>query len=116
MGFLNKLMMGLLLTQVVTLAPSSIHLNWHVKETSVYVECDIPGVTYKHAHANHRTKPVGEISVTVDGEPFDTFHSPAFILKRLPPGVHRIEVTLVPSSDSPYNETESFIVDIPHAK
>ncbi|NGP44365.1 hypothetical protein G4V62_05115 [Bacillaceae bacterium SIJ1] len=94
---------------------ASFTATWFIEGNHIYIETYLKNHAYRSTHAEHKRTSPGKVMVSVDGDLVDTFESGAFILTNVAPGRHDIELTLVPTDITPYNEKESFTVLVPHA-
>lgn len=90
---------------------SAIKINHKVKERDVFVECIVPGFSFKADNGN-RKEGEGHIHVYLNGNKFKDVTRAAFILKDLPKGKHEISLKFVHNDNTPYRYSKSFSVNI----
>lgn len=78
---------------------------------NVFVELIVPGVSFANNQKNSREK--GQVSLYVDGQLYNTYHTAAFIVKGLSPGRHQIDIKLTDERNRPLGYEKSFTVSIP---
>ncbi|MGD6941740.1 hypothetical protein ACQCT6_06885 [Cytobacillus gottheilii] len=71
-----------------------------VKGMNVYVECIIPGVSFRADSGKNRAK----IGLFVDGRKQKDITSAAFIIKNLPAGTHTIQLNVLKNDNTSYHE------------
>ncbi|RJS62085.1 hypothetical protein [Bacillus sp. PK3_68] len=89
--------------------------TWTVRHllrgNNVFVELIVPGVSFSNNGTNSQQK--GQVSVYVNGQHYQTYHTAAFIVKGLHSGSHQIEIKLTDEANRPLGYEKSFAVSIP---
>lgn len=89
---------------------SAIKINHTVKGRDVFVECIVPGFSFKDNV--ERIEGEGHIHVYLNGKKIKDVNRAAFILKDLPKGKHKITLKFVYNDNTPYRYSKSFPVHI----
>ncbi|WP_080846599.1 hypothetical protein [Cytobacillus gottheilii] len=71
-----------------------------VKGKNVYVECIIPGVSFREDSGEDRAK----IGLRINGRKQEDITSAAFIIKNLSSGTHTIQLDVLKKDDSAYHK------------
>lgn len=89
--------------------------SWTVKHllrgNNIFVELIVPGVSFSNNGTNSQKK--GQVSVYVNGQHYQTYHTAAFIVRGLSAGSHQIEIKLTDEANRSLGYEKSFTVSIP---
>lgn len=81
----------------------------HVKESNVFVECIVSGITFRDQTKGKK----GKIILFIDGQKKEEIHTAAFIIKGLSRGDHVVKIEVVDENNQSYSLSKEFEVTIP---
>ncbi|MBW8348658.1 hypothetical protein K0H71_04230 [Bacillus sp. IITD106] len=87
--------------------PEIIDIRHIVEGRNVKIECIVSGVSFVSSDQNN-----GKIMLYVDGEKVGEYKTPAFIVKNLEPGTHRLKIEVVNQNNLSYGINRQFLVTI----
>ncbi|MBS4193869.1 carbohydrate-binding protein [Lederbergia citri] len=87
--------------------PEIMNIRHIVEGRNIKIECIVTGVSFVSSDKSN-----GKILLYVDGKQYGEYTTPAFIVKNLEPGTHRLKIEVVNHNRLSYGINRQFLVTI----